>query len=361
MDKKELDRAVALQASGHTPLQVLAKLQMSRANKDMDGPNESTVRRALRGVTHKRALKETRGRPAKLTPAQLRRLDNARKELIRKARGLYEVHISDVKKKAKVSHVSDSTVSLHFKKKLGVTWRIPREAPLRLDGDAEQRVKICSKMKYYADNYFTEQVDAFWDNKQFYVPTYEKAKVYQKMTKVRGHLRTRGEGITKNFTKPKSNKNRVNPGAKVSVCCAIMNNKVKVWEYLPSRWCAQAASDLYRGPLIRALRKFRGNKSAYHVVEDNDPTGYKSRKQGSSLLLFLGYSHRNHYWFLSKLPCCLIMQELSLMALQDGDGGEEGYEDSAHSFSSLQPGPHAPRLLPLVRGGESHGFTDSAQ
>jgi hypothetical protein len=53
---------------------------------------------------------------------------------------------------------------------------------------------------------------------------------------------------------------------------------VRVWHYLPARWNAAAAVDMYHGPIIKALRKFRGKKAGYATIEDNDPTGYKSNK-----------------------------------------------------------------------------------
>ena len=181
-------------------------------------------------------------------------------------------------KKAKIDGTSESIESRHFKKHFGVAWRPPREAPLRTPEDEEDRVRICSKWKYLPTNYFTDQVDAIMDNKKFDIPTSKKGRRYLNMKKVRGHLRTRAEGIKKHFTKPKSNKTRVNPGSSVNVCAAIMNNKVKVWHYLPSRWCGAAAVDLYSGLVIKALRKNRGINASYRLVEDNDPTGHKCKK-----------------------------------------------------------------------------------
>ena len=35
---------------------------------------------------------------------------------------------------------------------------------------------------------------------------------------------------------------------------------------------------MYSGPIMKALIKHRGEKVSYLLAEDNDPTGYKSRK-----------------------------------------------------------------------------------
>ena len=153
--------------------------------------------------------------------------------------------------------MTTSTVSKHFEK-LGVRWRSPREAPLRQELDLTERVRICSKWKRLADDYFTERVDAILDNKRYDVPTNPRGKRYMRMRRVRGHLRTRAEGIATSCAKPKSSKNKVNPGAHVNVCAAIIQGRIRVWHYLPDRWCGAAAAELYKGPIHEALKKHRG-------------------------------------------------------------------------------------------------------
>ena len=98
MSNAELDRATALHASGKTPVEVSALLQHARTARGQPGPDLTTVRRALRGSTRKRARVETRGRKAKLTVVKLRALDAARRRLIQQAKGEREVHIKDVMK-----------------------------------------------------------------------------------------------------------------------------------------------------------------------------------------------------------------------------------------------------------------------
>ena len=120
--KVELDVASCMAHNGATPTEIHRHFSQLRTKRGLIAPDLTTVRRALRGVTHKRGLKETRGAKVKLTPKQLRRLDSIRKELICKAGGEGEVHIGDVMAKAKLNHVCTSTVSKHFKK-LGVSWR----------------------------------------------------------------------------------------------------------------------------------------------------------------------------------------------------------------------------------------------
>ena len=51
-----------------------------------------------------------------------------------------------------------------------------------------------------------------------------------------------------------------------------------MWEYLPRRWNGEEAAKLYKGTLLKELKKAKGVKKRYLLFEDNDPTGYKSRK-----------------------------------------------------------------------------------
>ena len=44
------------------------------------------------------------------------------------------------------------------------------------------------------------------------------------------------------------------------------------------KWSGQAAADFYAGPLKKALVKAYPNKRKHLVLEDNDPTGYRSNK-----------------------------------------------------------------------------------
>jgi hypothetical protein len=142
-----------------------------------------------------------------------------------------------------------------------------------------ERMALCKKWAKYPAKYFTDKIHLIMDNKKFDIPTSQTGKRFHKMKKVRFHLRTKSEGLKAGFTKPDTKKQRVNPGGRVDVCAAIVNGKVRMWHYLPKQnWCGKAAKDLYRGPVIKALKKHVGVKNQYIILEDNDPTVYKSNK-----------------------------------------------------------------------------------
>ena len=51
-----------------------------------------------------------------------------------------------------------------------------------------------------------------------------------------------------------------------------------VWEYLPKCWTGKVAAEMYAKFIKKALKKHRPGKLRHKVMEDNDPTGYKSSK-----------------------------------------------------------------------------------
>ena len=159
-----------------------------------------------------------------------------------------------------------------------MTWRPARERPQREAEHEAERERVCSRWRYLPADYFTDRVDMIIDNKQFKVPTSARGLRYLKSTRIRGHLRTRQEGRKPGFTKPNQKRNKVNPGGTVNVCAAIIGGRVRVWHYLPRTWNGQTAADLYEHTLAPALATHRGEKAKYVIVEDNDPTGYKSKK-----------------------------------------------------------------------------------
>ena len=70
----------------------------------------------------------------------------------------------------------------------------------------------------------------------------------------------------------------MNAGGTVDIMAGISGDRVVLWEEVGGRWNGEKASDMYRGPIAKFLKKQFGERRQYLLVEDNDPTGYKSRK-----------------------------------------------------------------------------------
>lgn len=220
----------------------------------------------MSGKSHKMGLPETRGRKRKLTRKQVLKLNTVRKTLLKKADGQTKVTYSQILRKGRLAmNVSPTTLAKNFQTEgVDVKWRPAREGQV-LDGKAKaERMAICNKWKFLASDYFPTQNAAFKSLKR---------------GKVRGHLRTRPEGTTDHCKRPHPRKNRVNPGGSVTVCAAIIAGKLRMWHYLDKgKWNGAVAASMYKGPLLKALRRCHGELPRYIILEDNDPSGFKSRK-----------------------------------------------------------------------------------
>ena len=206
-------------------------------------------------------------------------MNRTRKDLVKKARSQYEVRWKDVLRKARVPKAHRTTAKRSFDRLgLKVAWRPCREKPQRTKEQKAERVALCAKWSKLPKAYFADKVDLVIDNKTFAVPTTPKARAYLKQRNVRGHLRTPSEGLREGCAKPGLKRNRMNTGGSVSVCAGIANSRIVTWQYLPKNWSGEAAKKFYTGPIMKALRQHRATKRSYKLLEDNDPTGYKSSK-----------------------------------------------------------------------------------
>ena len=260
-----------------TAIEIHALLTMQRRKDKVQPLAVRAVRKALRGATHHHGRVETRGRKRKVTPRGIAALDKARKRLQEKADGEHEVTWQKVIKTARVKAVHRTTASRRMNQAgINVKWRRPREKPQLTAHHKQDRAAACAKLRRLPQTYFANRVDLIIDNKMRPIPTTAEARKHLKRLKVRGHLRTPSEGLKPGYTKPNPKKHRANPGGSVTVCAGIQGDRVVMWAYLPQRWCGQAAVDLYQGAIKSTLRRTRGVKNKYLLLEDNDPTGYKS-------------------------------------------------------------------------------------
>ena len=114
------------------------------------------------------------------------------------------------------------------------------------------------------------------DVKHYRVLPHGDARRHAAQEATRGTYRKKGQGLAKGHTKPVL-KSKYSPGGPgVKVLAGVGNGKVLLWEYLDGPWGGAAAESAYRGAIKKALKKeFPGRKS-YVILEDNDPSGFKS-------------------------------------------------------------------------------------
>ena len=53
----------------------------------------------------------------------------------------------------------------------------------------------------------------------------------------------------------------------------VKRDKVILWHYHDKTWNGQTAADTYEGPVLRALKRARGESRVYTVGEDSDLLG----------------------------------------------------------------------------------------
>ena len=81
-------------------------------------------------------------------------------------------------------------------------------------------------------------------------------------------------------------------GAKgVHVLAGVGYGKVLVWEYIEGRWNSSEAVRFYKGAILAALEREYPHRRRFTILEDNDPTGFKSKagvkaKEDSNLDVF---------------------------------------------------------------------------
>ena len=114
--------------------------------------------------------------------------------------------------------------------------------------------------------------------KFFPVYLHGEARRHFAQTGTRGCYRKKGQALMQGYYKPNT-RLKYNTGAKgVHVLAGVGNGKVLLWEYVQGRWNSDEAARIYSGPMKDALQNEYPHRKRFTVLEDNDPTGYRSRK-----------------------------------------------------------------------------------
>ena len=275
----ELEQMRVWQSEGHRPMDIYLLLRAKRDLAGIPPVGLTAVRKVLKGATHQTGCVETRGRKRKLSDRALRAIDAKRRQLIKKVDGRREVTWREVMRKARVCPVHPTTAKRALAAAgINIAARAPRQKPQRKGEHLEERMEVCRRWRYLPSDYFFRKVSFIIDNKRWPVPMTEDARAHLQKLKVRFHLRTRSEGLAPGFTKPNAKKHQRNTGGSVAVCAGICGDRVVMWKYIDGPWGESAADSLYRHDINRVLTRYAGSASGATIVEDNDPSGYKSGK-----------------------------------------------------------------------------------
>ncbi len=119
---------------------------------------------------------------------------------------------------------------------------------------------------------------AIIDNKSYAVYLNGKARDNAARRKARGSYRKRTGGLRKGHVKPRKSQ-KSGSGRSVLVMAAVIDSKIRVWHEMDN-WGGEEATKAYKGPLKTALKKALPRSKTHTVLEDNDPSGYKSGAGG---------------------------------------------------------------------------------
>ena len=140
---KELDYIQRLHSDRTlSPIETHSKLNAGRRRCRRQPADVTTVRRSLKGITHRRGVPERRGRKCIFSRGQVHKMNRVRKKLLKNAKNEREVRWEDVRKRARVPKATRKTLKKSFAREgLPVSARAPRRKPVRT---AEQAREECS-------------------------------------------------------------------------------------------------------------------------------------------------------------------------------------------------------------------------
>ena len=273
----ELDAVRQGAAQQLTATDMLAAISKAWKKERVPPPKIWAIRRAMTGATHLRGNVETRGRRKTLTATQAQRLFEKRRDLVRRARGERYVPLREVRRSARVPEIDDTTAARYLQS-FGVVWRRMREKPARTEAHEESRKAVCNIWRKRPASFWTDSVDLIIDAKKYALPGNEAAARRLRQQRVCATLRTRGEGLDPGHTGPNPKKHNFNAGGYVRILAGICGGRVVLWEEIRGTWSWQRVADMYAGPIKRTLQTHRPGKRSWLALEDNGPSGFKSRK-----------------------------------------------------------------------------------
>ena len=211
------------------------------------------------------------GQPKSLSPKDIDRLVLKTQLMTKASDARHQVTANMIKRAAGLT-CSDKTVieALHER---NIWFRPLREKPVRTDDDVKDRFAFGKKYAPKSVKFWHDIV--YIDNKMFTLYLTPRTRAYASKRVARGSFRTKGGGLAKGHVKPKKNL-KYNTGARsVQVTVAISAKKVVIFHIVRGNWNATKAAIMYT-KLASTLKKGNPRKRHFTVLEDNDPTGYKS-------------------------------------------------------------------------------------
>ena len=237
--------------------------------------------------TINKILNKTKGNKNTIAKGQPRKLDDAAMESV----------VQSMKKLQKQKHpkgievtaamiVEDSGVNVSEKTLLRELhdrgfkfYRLKERQTLTDDDVKERKAWAQARMGRRATTWVTKP-HAIIDNKNWPLYTTGAGRSHAARRSIRGAFQELGDEPEGHMVKPKGGNVKF-PAQSVQVTAAVIDGRIRMWEYVGGRWNGEKAAIMYKGPLVKAMKKAFPNQAKkanakWVVLEDNDPTGYKS-------------------------------------------------------------------------------------
>ena len=217
------------------------------------------------------------GRPAALTKGNIAFMKRKLAQLVKTADCRYTVTVAMLKKACNFK-VSERciTTALHNE---GIYFRKLREKPVLTAADIAARLAFARKYHLKPKSWWNKSLHAAIDGKFFKACLNDAARTRAAQRATFGAYRGKGEGLDAGYVKPKGALN-YNTGARsLLILAGVGNGRMLMWHQVPnSRWNGKAAASMYQTSLLPALKAAYPGRKRFQILEDNDPTGFKSKK-----------------------------------------------------------------------------------
>ena len=236
------------------------------------GRNKSQIYKAL----DKKWAPGKRGHPKALSKRDVDKLVRVVKEAVRRSRCRYEVTLAMVKKKAGCRACSRTLRTELAKRR--IKFRRLRSKPLLTKADKAARRAFALAYKGKTEAWWLRHINLHHDVKNFPVYMNKAGRGIAAQREVRGVYREPGQGLDEAYVVAPKGTRYHTCVKSVRVGGGVNATGVCLWEELKGRWNGAAAANLYEGPIHRSLARTCPAKRKFRVLEDNDPTGWKSSK-----------------------------------------------------------------------------------
>ena len=199
--------------------------------------------------------------------------------LHKEVKGQQEVSVAMIKHQAGVE-ACDKTCLEAFHAN-GIWYRPLKQRPILSDADVKRRLEWAKIKKGRSAAQWNKRPHATIDNKHYQLFTEKDGREHAARRSVRGAFQKTGTRPENFLVKPKAGQKY--PARGVTVTAAVIKGRIRMWEYVDGRWNGAKAAEMYEGPLGEAMSKAYPEHAAkprakWVVMEDNDPSGYKSGK-----------------------------------------------------------------------------------